>query len=830
MLSVNNRKTIFRLSKAHFKSNRQRNIIALLAIALTSILFTSIFTMGFGTIETLEMAFKRMSGGDGHVAIKYITPSQYQQITSHPSVSESAYCQLLANDFANPELLKRHTEFWYYDEKGLDFSFIELIAGHFPVAADEVIVDSETLKLLNISPELGQPIVLDLKIRDQAVKREFKLAGWWQSDPHFNVGQIFASKAYVVAHKDELVADYAQSGNMVGSIVAYVKFDNSLQLEEKLQTLLAASGYSSNPEAPNYLATGINWSYMSSNYSLDFSTLLALALALTIFILTGYLIIYNIFYISVLRDVAFYGLLKTIGTTQKQLKRLVHLQGLMLSAIGIPIGLGVGYIIGKALVPFLIAQSSYSGVPVHTSPNPKIFLFAGLFALLTVRLSTWKPSRLAGKISPLEALGYNDSVSSPLKDSYKKSQPFNAFTMARNHLRRQKKKTRLVILSLSLSILLTNTVLTLSQSIDVDKALDKFSDSDFLIAHAQYFNHAYRGMDESLSKSFQDKVKSLPGFEAGGALYNQFGFYESEHSKQQMNRQSDGSFLTEIYGLDAFPFSQLKLIDGSLNAQELSAGNLILEGVTLDDYGQVNEATLNHQIGDTITLNIGKQSHTMTIVGHVVANPSTNMANGWGGSAFYLPSEVFFKLTDVDFPMSYAFNMAEAYEQDTESFLADYTERIESQMSYTSKFKAQSALIELRSTAVLIGGSLAFIIGIIGLLNFVNAVFTSLVTRQKELAIMESIGMTQKQLIHMLSVEGGLYALVTSIVASLLSVASSLLLVKPLCSELWFTQYKFLYLPLLVMIPCMLLLSYMIPRCIYYCSKRETVVERLRHA
>lgn len=109
-------------------------------------------------------------------------------------------------------------------------------------------------------------------------------------------------------------------------------------------------------EPETELAYGVNWAYMSSRAEeADPFTLIILLGAVSVILITGYLIIYNIFQISVVSDIRFYGLLKTIGTTKEQIRRLIRRQAFLLSAIGIPIGLLVGFGIGKLLLPFMMA-------------------------------------------------------------------------------------------------------------------------------------------------------------------------------------------------------------------------------------------------------------------------------------------------------------------------------------------------------------------------------------------------------------------------------------------------------------------------------------------
>lgn len=830
MFQNNNGAMAKRLAKRSLGADKRRNIIAVIAIALTALLFTSIFTMGFGLVESIQRATMVISGGDGHAAIKYVTDEEYEKISRNPLIKEMAYCRMLSDSVDNESLIKRHTEFWYYDDVGLKYGFAEPTGGNKPVAENEVIADTKTLELLGVPLEVGAPITLDLTVHGKQVQRDFILAGWWESDPGFNVGQIFSSHAYVDAHLDELKNTYYTDSSITGTITGYMKFKNSLNIEKNLETVLTESGYSMDENAPNYIATGINWAYMSTGTKLDAGTAIGLLCAMALFVFTGYLIIYNIFQISVLKDIRYYGLLKTIGTTNRQLRAIIRHQAMLLSLIGIPLGLLAGFFVGKAFVPALMARSSYAGSAVSVSPHPLIFIGAAAFALITVFISTYKPGKIAARVSPVEAIGYNEGSQGNLKKLKKSRSGARPERMALSNLGRNKKRTVLVILSLSLSIILANTVFTLSQSVDVNKALKKFNASDFLIGRTDLFNNKYSGADSALSESFIEAVTKQTGFEDGGRLYGTWGSYTSQSSGQAMNKQPDGSYSTAIYGLEPFPFSRLTLVDGEFDEAKLAAGNYILEGVMADDNGNAMTDSFNHKVGDKITLKCGDSVCEMTVLGHVIVNGSTNTDGTWMGSAFYLPTDVFKELTGVEYAMSYAFDVSDDQETNMETFLKQYTDSVEPTMSYTSKFTALSGLEGIRSTAILIGGALALIIGLIGILNFINAVLTSILARRREFAMLQSIGMTQKQLKAVLRWEGGCYAILTAIVSAALSVCCSLLIVRPFSAIVWFMSFQFVFWPLAIILPILLILAVLIPMIAYHSTDRQSLVERLREA
>lgn len=131
--------------------------------------------------------------------------------------------------------------------------------------------------------------------------------------------------------------------------------------------------------------------------------LLILAVLLLLILLTSYLIIYNAFQISVAGDIRLYGLLKTIGATPRQLRHIIRVQALSLSALSIPVGLLLGWLIGGVLTP--VVTENLNGVTAMVSASPLLFVGSALFALATVFLSCSRPGRPAAKASPI---GYTE--------------------------------------------------------------------------------------------------------------------------------------------------------------------------------------------------------------------------------------------------------------------------------------------------------------------------------------------------------------------------------------------------------------------------------------
>jgi len=843
MIKVKNKKAVRNLANKSFRANRTRNLITFMAIALTSVLFTTLFTMGMGTVESIQKATMRQAGGDGHAALKYITDEEFDNVKDHPLIKEISYNRALSDGVENEAFIKRRTEFWYIDDVGMKLCFSEPASGHKPVAENEIIADTKTLQLLGVQLEVGAPLTLILNIRGEKVQRDFILAGWWESDPVFNVGRIIASRAYVDAHIDELQNTFKQDYSITGTINAYIMFKNSMDLRGKLEKVITDSGYSIDPDSPDYLEHNVNWAYLSTNFGMDASTLIMLTLGLSLIIFTGYLIIYNIFQISVIQDIRFYGLLKTIGTTGKQIHLIIRRQALILSAIGVPIGLIAGYFSGKAFVPLIMNNSTYRESMASVSPSPLIFIGAALFSVITVFISTFKPGRIAAAVSPLEAVRYMDGNVKLAKKQKESVNGWKMHRMALSNLGRNKRRTILVFVSLSLSLVLLNTVFTLSQNIDLDKFLAKFVDTDFLVAHADYFLNNFRGPENQTSESLIQAVEAQPGFEEGGRLYGgraeMFTVEDEKNKVQKYNIDANGDFIAAVYGLEELPLRRLELIDGELDFEKLASGEYILEGVYLDDNNVPQMASAHFKVGETITLHtyrgmsekLSDREYTtqkFTVLGHVAVKTFSNSDRSRWEYTFYLPAEVYKSLVSNPAIMSYAFNVSDDMEAWMEQFLQSYTDSVEPAMNYTSKFTSLKEFAGMQSTVVMVGGTLSFVIGLIGILNFINTILTSIFSRRKEFAMLQSIGMTRKQLRTVLMLEGLYFALGTCVLSIAFGTIFSLLVVRPLENALWFFSYRFILWPLLVVQPILFVIGAVIPLLSYIMTDRQSIVERLR--
>src|SRR5699024_9379827 len=215
-------------------------------------------------------------------------------------------------------------------------------------------------------------------------------------------------------------------------------------------------------------------------------------------------------------------------------------------------------------------------------------------------------------------------------------------------------------------------------------------------------------------------------------------------------------------------------------------------------------------------------------VAALVTVPSALSYRYYGSDEFILNDQTFVQDTGTDSIMYYAFDTTDESNADMETFLSDYTENVNPELDYESKATYAGEFESMRSMFLLLGGALSFIVGLVGVLNFFNAILTGIIARQRELAVLQAVGMTGRQMRAMLVWEGLLYALGAAGLALLLTLLLGPVAFRAMEGLFWFFTYLMNLTPFLLIIPLFALLGAGIPALTVRAAKRRTIVERLR--
>ena len=840
------------LKQRLFQKNKGRNLVAVLAILMTTMMFATLFTLAQSMSENLvEMTF-RQTGYDAQVSFKSITSEQAKMLANHPDVKEVGESTVLGLA-ENKALSGKQVEIRWADESYASHSFCMPTNGHLPEKENEAALDTLTLKRLGVEPKLGETVTLEWRkdLSDpeaETVSSTFTLSGFWEGNESVYASMAWVSNAYV----DTMLENGAESikdGNVFGMHMAQVTLHKDRKIENTMEQVLSDTGLTD-------LEYHVNLAYSPEMGATALQETLPMYLGMVLVFLAGYLIIYNIFQISVTADVQFYGKLKTLGMTTKQIKKLIFGQSNLLCLIGIPAGLLLGWLLGMVLVP------AFTGIiegESRVSASPVIFIGSAVFAWLTVLVSCLRPARLAGKVSPVEALRMNDADGKSKKSKRKKEQTSLA-SMAWANLGRNKKRTITVICSLTLGLVLLSCFYAKNAAFDMEKYLANLTIADFELSDvtSEDYIGGYNPKGDTLNETLVETLESFEGVESTGHQYSaQFtwkmdqqtaknlqSFYIEEmladwstydpSGVEEFHEAVDtGEMSAVIFGMDGIPLEAVTqeayIMEGTFDPEAFASGNYVLAVGPAIEQDEVYPSLPAPSVGSTIEL-AGKPYEVMAVVYPLM--PIDDGASEMGAPAsmemhFILPTDAFQAQWPENTLRRLFVNVDDAHVNEMQEWIEAYTEHEDSSLPVASrKTMAEQYERETRSSAVM-GNAISIIIALVGVLNFINSMVTAIVSRRREFAMIQSVGMTKRQLCRMLVYEGLYYAGITLAASYLISAVAVGVGIRAMV-EGGFTTFHFTLLPLMICTPILLIFAILIPYLCFKNLEKQSIVERLR--
>lgn len=846
MQKVQNKKVISRLSARIVSARGKKNLVTILAIMLTTVLFTALFTIGGSMIESIQESTMRQVGGSAMSGVKFVLPKDYEKLAKDSKVKNPSY-RIIVGPAENEELLKLSTEVNYAEDENAKGMFCYPKEGTMPKEKMEIATSTLVLDALGIPHKVGEKVTLKISVDGKQITDDFILSGFWEGDSVAMAQQCFVSREYCdrVAPTPEksfyetLTSDYA------GYWMMDFDYSNSWDIEGKTIALLERNGYDI-----NQISYGINWAYTTSD--VDGGMIAFIVVIMGLILASGYLIIYNIFSLNVAGEIKSYGLLKTIGTTETQLKQLVRRQAVFLSAIGIPTGLVVGGIIGKCLFP-VIVKNFQLGEVVNFSIHPLIMIGAAVFSFLTVWVSCNKPCKLAAKVSPVEAVRYTDkSTNSKIKE--RKVRKVTAISFAWANLGRNRKKVAVVVASLSLSMILLNSIYTMVRGFDMDKYISNFIVGDAIVSDASILNTASSTWTlDGITPQVQEELEEMEGVEAVHNVYFTSGdirisdnarenfmqfveenpqYFSDPYAEEELSTVRNNVIpWSSVYGVDSWGMEQLECYKGELDWEKFKTGNYCF----VNTYGITNECEeplrgLFSDVGEKISIELSDgtvREYEVLAIADIPYAMSSRFFS-YLGLQVMLPEEEYKEFVNPKGALLSVLLQEKNSAVSIDIPLENYTNQIQTNMTAVTKATYEKEFKDCVNMFWIVGGSLSLILALIGILNFINAIVTGILARKQELAMMEAVGMTGKQMKWMLSWEGILYAILTVVVSSVAVGPINKLLLEIVVEGMWFFTSNYTIVPIMLCMPVLLLASGMIPVIAYQNMKRESVVERLR--
>lgn len=835
MLKVDNREIIRKISIRSLKQNITANRIVVIAVILMTFMFTSVFTIGFSIAKNMNIMLIRQAGNIARITIDCPTDDLIKQVRECPSLYHAGVSVYAGK--AKPESEKDFTiNMFYNDEENYKYNLkpaLSDINGSYPEKSNEIMISKSGLEQLGITnPQTGSEINLVVN----GNKKKFILSGWFQ-----NYG--FRINNYDSYISESCLNELGKTAQSDGTLYISAKKFMENRLFDEIDKIRLNE---------NQTITG-----SESNDTTIFVSAAVLFISLVV-MASGYLLIYNIMYISVNHNIRFYGMLKTIGTTSRQIRKIVRTQALKISVYGIPAGIVLGFVVSFAVMPFAVKTFSsdvYSAMPSEISFNPLIFIGTILFAVMTILISCRKPAEFAGNISPVEALNYTGLKGGKIKSGHS-ADGGKLYKMAYRNIFRDKKRSLVVILSLLIGIIALLATQSFLKSMDLNNYADYYYPDDFTLSIIVADNDDFQKTDEEKINESNKLLKSVEAIDGADVFSGITGDIDVEYDRdtfmpffEEGNEfytdtastpdsladviEKENLFSVPVIGLDEKIIERYnKRSENKIDTEKFSNGEICLIGdFTNDEYRR-------EMTGRTITLKNKETGRTKDIeigvslsINDYVFNDGSNYTVVGLPQRVYVSKGVINELAGKTWVRGINVDCSRESEPYVKNQIKNLTQN---NICIPSKAHIEiksEALEEFKSSILsmkILTAGISIVLMLIGIVNFINVMFVGLYSRRNELAVMESIGMTKKQIYKMLGYEGLYY---TGIITILILTAGNL--ITYLSSEAAqaiadYAVFSYPYMLIVFLIAAIAVICISVPAIAYKYVSKKSIVERLR--
>lgn len=800
------------------------------AVMLSSFMLFSVLTVGTTYFKMQRLQDMRLNGADFDAIMYGVTPEQQELCENNPDITAAGILAVAGyvmetEEDSTPDvgLLWLDDTYWNTMKRPA----IEWQEGQYPQEADEIMVTKEALKECKME-DLGVGDSITFKYGDALGEytKEFRISGMW--DGFGSKKAFFVSKSF-----------YEQSGQELSSVSSgryHLDFKKKI-ITRKEQDAFIESLHLEKQQRLFFMA------------DMEYSVRLFAGMAGLILItcMCAYLLIYNIMYISVSGNIRYYGLLQTVGMTGKQINKLMQKQMLFIgtagTVCGMLLGSGVSFFLIPTVVKLMGIRSGKAG-DITVAFHPAVFLLTILFTGLTVCIGSRKPAKMAIAVSPVEALGYRPAAG---KKSIRRTRKGRlVWRMAKDQLTKDKKKSSLVILSLAAGLSVFLCMITLIESQGARTIISNFMDMDLVIQNDTMKKEDREDWTQILDEELLDNIRGNPGVKEVTPMlsaeiivpwepdftdiwmrefYEMWMTipYEDDIEEYKAHPENFGSFLI---GIDENEFDFLNnTLEPQVDKESFLNGKTCI--LYLNDLDFKTSDLQGKKVTCAEYVNV-QNSRTFEIAG------LTAQSYYAGALLGYPPSIIVSDRVAEEFiPNAFVYKAGVRYQEEFDQEAEDEMLALLQAGPYAKDFSWESKIEEMKmvkkaqGNMMEVGIGIVVILAFIGLLNYLNTVTGNIQSRQVELAILESVGMTEKQVKKMLVLEGLLYA------------GCSLLLAATVGTGITYWLYQSMnyrniafsvpVLPVLGMTLFIILVCIAIPLGTrYFIAKKGAVVERIR--
>lgn len=739
----------------HYKS---KNILIGIAIILTTLLLFVIPSIGKDMVE-VNFAVINKIYPTWHALYRNVDESTVMKLAAHHDVKTYG----LRSDAGYMNLEDATVSMMYMDRTGMELYKVKLKEGQLPQKENDIVVSKGILEALGQNGKIGDTITVPYQILkddglDYTKEKEFRICGFLADNESSKEQKQYTSLVSEAFLKAEIPVEQVKYRFLLQ--VNGQKGNTTADYTETIQNIARQFGISEDD-------MNINKEYLAANY-VDPATIPVIVGIMLIVVLAGIITIYSVYYVSMNQRVREFGKLKAIGATKRQLRQIVLREGMGVALFAIPIGLLIGTVAVKVVLLQFVEHAKDSNVLVTEAYKVVakgevqlyywwIYLLAIAVTLCTVYLSLMKPMRMAAKVSEIEAMRYQGG-SKRQKSSRKGYQFLNIGRLAKRNLAENKKKSTITIVSMAVTgifVMMVATVLSCANPMESAKSsiVGQYEISPIVESgnkeHPEY-EWAEVQKNNPLNEGLKQQIEELDGVERVDvftALKVSGGPFEEEIGTEFING------VPEEYA------EELKkgIVEGNVTYEELKSGDkVILDRALLHWYPDI-------KVGDKLKLNIhdGDNTFQKEIEVAAIGEYGRGLTNY---NCLIMAKEGAEKLT-INNSSSYFQVIADKdYDEALEASLqaiVDGSGRLQMR-TWKNEYDTWENAIQMTS-----GACYAFLIilAAISIMNLINTMINSVHVRKKELGMMQAIGMSDRQLMKMLQLEGIFYTVGTLIIS-----------------------------------------------------------------
>ncbi len=811
----------------YLKGQRNRTLLTILGIILSVALVSAIGTIIVSARGALITEAIR-ENGSYHAKFAEMDKDNINKMTNHVGVSEVGVGKLEGAAIVKETTEEEKEEYrWdipyrYIEIEGLEEEAIEMLPfnlkeGRIPKAPDEIAIEYWMASYFDKEVKLGDKIKLTMGNR---------IIG---NDEETQDGQIVRKETFEKTGEKEYTVvgfikpQYIWKGNLVtkgitgldsrveeGNYNAYIKIPNIKDAYEKITSIAKDLGKTEEDFEYNYRVLRLYAESMSQTF--DRSMVVLLIFVVGLIIVSTIAVIYNAFNISVLERIAQFGLLRSVGATPNQIRGIVLKEALILSIIGIPIGLFSGVFAMRVVLYIisLLKSDIYLFKDMKITISGAVFLISTITGLVTVFLSAIGPARRAGKVSALEAVRNTGSFK---KEKFKKIQ--NSILVRRilgvegeiayKNLRRNRKRFIITVFSMAISISLFITFSSFSDFMFKMGIVESKDMGDFSI---------YGDIDDKSEEIYTElrNIKDIKRvykvkFNNGEALIEESRISKKMiemapflFEKKRDNLIRINNVQVSTIGDENFETLKGLLKEGTLDVNRLNKENGVLVINSTYAYNQKTDRNslmegYKLKVGDKIpytSYDLNKERvepvyKELTVVG-VLEKGILDKEYNPNGSINIITTESvlenLLKTDDEDFDDAevgrYRTNMyIEMAENGSIESVKAYLDDLEEATPGLHYIDYAESAKENRVASIIVSIFLYGFVAIITLIssiNIINTISTNIILRTKEIAMIKAVGMTQSGIKRMVALESLFYGIYAAIFGGVIGTGLSYIL------------------------------------------------------